>query len=113
MIDIEADLADVFYAPGGDFAHEFIRQRPGVADKTVSGIPASEELESLSNRALATQRQLLLPASAAIVRDDTLTASTAIHQWGTAAGDTFKVLDLERVADGSEVLAHIGKAGTP
>lgn len=51
MIDIEADLATVFYAPG-DFAHEFIRQRPGVADKTVSGIPASEELESLSNRAL-------------------------------------------------------------
>ena len=112
MIDIEADLATVFYAPG-DFAHEFIRQRPGVADKTVSGIPASEELESLSNRALATQRQLLLPASAAIVRDDTLTASTAIPQWGTAAGDAFRVLDLERVADGAEVLAHIGKAGTP
>ena len=40
MIDIEADLADVFYAPG-DFAHEFVRQRPGVAEKTVSGIPAT------------------------------------------------------------------------
>lgn len=111
MIDIEADLASVFYAHG-DFAHEFVRQRPGVADKTVSGIPASEELESLSNRALATQRQLLLPASAAVMRDDTLTASTAIPQWGSAAGDMFKVLDLERVADGAEVLAHIGKAGT-
>lgn len=112
MIDIEADLASVFYAPG-DFAHEFVRQRPGVASKTVSGIPASEELESLSNRALATQRQLLLPASAAVMRDDTLTASAAIPQWGSAAGDTFRVLDIERVADGAEVLAHIGKAGAP
>lgn len=112
MIDIEADLADVFYGPG-DFAHQFVRQRPGVASQTVSGIPASEDLEGLSGRALASHRQLLLPASAAIMRDDTLTASTAIPQWGSAAGDTFKVLDLERAADGAEVLAHIGKAGAP
>lgn len=111
MIDFEADMANVFY--GSDFACAFVRQRAGVANETVKGIPGRQDKEALDGHVLAAQRQLLLPASAGLKRDDTLTAVADVPQWSAQANDVFKVLDLEHVGDGTEVLAHIGKAGQP
>ncbi len=111
MIDLEADMANVFY--GSDFASAFVRQRAGVADQTVHGIPGRQDKDALDGHVLAAQRQLLVPASAGLKRDDTLTAVAAVPQWAAQANDVFEVLDLEHVGDGTEVLAQIGKAGQP
>jgi len=109
MIDFDADMADVFY--GDDFTSAFVRQRAGVANEPVKGIPARQDKDALDGHAVATQRQLLVPASAGLKRDDILTAVAAIPQWAAQPGAVFVVLDLEHVGDGTEVLAYIGKAG--
>lgn len=112
MVDFEADLAEVFY--GSDFAFAFVCHRAGVVvGDAIRGVPARDDREALDGHAVATHRQLLVPATTGVKRDDTLTAVAAVPQWGSQANDVFKVLDLEHVGDGAEMLLHVGKAGMP
>lgn len=112
MLDLEADLAAVFF--GADFATPFTRQRPLVADVQVLGILGVTDEEALDARAIASTRSLRIPATADVRADDVLVAVQAIPAAGVAQGTKFRVLDMpQRVNDGMEYEALLGSVVGP
>ena len=110
MLDLEADLAAVFF--GADFAAPFTRQRPLIADVQVLGIFGITDEEALDARAIASTRSLRIPATADVRADDVLVAVQAIPAAGVAQGARFKVLDVpHRLNDGMEREALLGSVG--
>lgn len=110
MLDLEADLAAVFF--GADFAMPFTRQRSLVADVEVLGILGTTDEEALDARAISSQRSLRTPATADVRADDVLVAVQAIPAMGVAQGARFRVLDVpQRVNDGMECEALLGSVG--
>lgn len=107
MLDLEEDMAAVFYGP--DFATTFTRQRPSVADVDVVLIFGVVDEEALDGRAIAATRKVQMPASQDVRADDVLVAVQAIPGQNIAAGARFRVLDNpQRVNDGMEMEALLG-----
>lgn len=107
MLDLEEDMAAVFYGP--DFATTFSRQRPSVADVDVVLIFGVVDEEALDGRAIAATRKVQMPASQDVRADDVLVAVQAIPGQNIAAGARFRVLDNpQRVNDGMEMEALLG-----
>lgn len=107
MLDLEEDMAAVFYGP--DFATTFARQRPSVADVDVLLIFGVLDEEALDGRAIAATRKVQMPATQDVRADDVLVAVQAIPGQNIAAGARFRVLDNpQRVNDGAEMEALLG-----
>ena len=107
MLDLEEDMAAVFYGP--DFATTFTRQRPSVADVDVVLIFGVVDEEALDGRAIAATRKVQMPATQDVRADDVLVAVQAIPGQNIAAGARFRVLDNpRRVSDGMEMEALLG-----
>ena len=107
MLDLEEDMAAVFYGP--DFANTFTRQRPLVADVDVALIFGVVDEEALDGRAIAATRKVQMPATQDVRADDLLVAVQAIPGQNIAAGARFRVLDNpQRVNDGMEMEALLG-----
>lgn len=107
MLDLEEDMATVFYGP--DFATTFTRQRPMVADVDVTAIFGVVDEEALEGRAMAATRKVQMPVTQDVRADDVLVAKEAISALNIAAGARFRVLDNpQRVNDGMEMEALLG-----
>ena len=107
MLDLEEDMAAVFYGP--DFATTFTRQRPSVADVDVVLIFGVVDKEALDGRAMAATRKVQMPVTQDVRADDVLVAKAAIPALGIAVGARFRVLDNpQRVTDGMEMEALLG-----
>lgn len=107
MLDLEEDMAAVFYGP--DFATTFARQRPLVADVDVVLIFGVVDEEALDGRAMAATRKVQMPATQDVRADDVLVAKEAIPLLGIAVGARFRLLDNpQRVNDGAEMEALLG-----
>lgn len=107
MLDLEEDMATVFYGP--DFAVTFTRQRPSVADVDVTVIFGVVDVEALDGRAMAATRKVQMPVTQDVRADDVLVAKAAIPGHGIAVGARFRVLDNpQRVNDGMEMEALLG-----
>lgn len=107
MLDLEEDMASVFY--GSDFASTFTRHRPSVADVDVTVIFGVVDEEALDGRAMAATRKVQMSATQDVRADDMLVAKDAIPGHHIAAGARFRVLDNpQRVNDGAEMEALLG-----
>lgn len=107
MLDLEEDMATVFYGP--DFATTFTRQRPSVADVDVTVIFGVVDTEALDGRAMAATRKVQMPVTQDVRADDVLVAKEAIPALTIAVGARFRVLDNpQRVNDGMEMEALLG-----
>ena len=107
MLDLEEDMAAVFYGP--DFATTFTRQRPSVADVDVVLIFGVVDKEALDGRAIAATRKVQMPVTQDVRADDVLVAMQAIPALNIAVGARFRVLDNpQRVTDGMEMEALLG-----
>lgn len=107
MLDLEEDMATVFYGP--DFATTFTRQRPSVADVDVVLIFGVVDKEALEGRAMAATRKVQMPVTQDVRADDVLVAKEAIPALSIAVGARFRVLDNpQRVNDGMEMEALLG-----
>ena len=107
MLDLEEDMATVFYGP--DFATTFMRQRPSVADVDVTAIFGVVDEEAMDGRAMAATRKVQMPVTQDVRADDVLVAKEAIPALGISVGARFRVLDNpQRVNDGMEMEALLG-----
>ena len=107
MLNLEEDMASVFYGP--DFATTFTRQRPSVADVDVVAIFGVLDAEALDGHAMAATRKVQMPVTQDVRADDALVAKQAIPSLGIAVGARFRVLDNpQRVNDGAEMEALLG-----
>lgn len=107
MLDLEADMRDVFFS--AEFSARFQRTRAGQAATEIVGILGIADDDALDGHAIAAARTLCLPSSSDVRADDVLQALDDMPSFGVPLGTRFKVLDQpRRVNDGTEMEALLG-----
>jgi len=108
MLDLEADLANVFFST--DFAAPFTRQRPGADGVTVMVILGAVDQEALDGRVMSAVRTARFAGGQDVQSGDSLIAQQAAGP-DVPMGTAFRVLDTpRRVNDGLELEALLGSA---